>query len=100
VLRGLADLMSKDYSAEFKRRFADGNTGGVTITMMEHEFDFTKLTVKLLRERIDQGGAGTIDRPRKNNRYPGALASRRRSLSAWQGRLQNPALVCWRSLLS
>lgn len=92
--------MSKDYSAEFKRRFADGNTGGVTITMMEHEFDFTKLTVKLLRERIDQGGAGTIDRPRKNNCYPGALASRRRSLSAWQGRLQNPALVCWRSLLS
>ena len=69
-MRGLADLMSKDYSAEFKRRFADGNTGGVTITMMEHEFDFTKLTVKLLRERIDQGGAGTIDRPRKNNRYP------------------------------
>lgn len=26
--------------------------------------------MKLRRERIDQGGAGAIDRPRKNNRYP------------------------------
>lgn len=33
-----ADLMSKDYSAEFKRRFADGNADGVAITILQHEF--------------------------------------------------------------
>ena len=38
--------------------------------MLQHEFGLTKSTVKLWRERIDQGGVGAIDRPRKNNRYP------------------------------
>ncbi|VWL86736.1 Helix-turn-helix domain protein [Collinsella sp. AK_207A] len=63
-------MLSKDYSAEFKRRFADRYADGATITALQHEFGLTKSTVKLRRERIDQGGAGAIDRPRKNNRYP------------------------------
>ena len=62
--------MSKDYSAEFKQRFADRYADGATIAMLQHEFGLTKSTVKLWRERIDQGGVGAMDRPRKNNRYP------------------------------
>lgn len=63
-------MLSKDYSAEFKQRFADRYADGATITMLQHEFGLTKSTVKLWRERIDQGGVGAIDRPGKNNRYP------------------------------
>ena len=63
-------MLSKDYSVEFKQRFADRYADGATITMLQHEFGLTKSTVKLWRERIDQGGVGAIDRPRKNNRYP------------------------------
>lgn len=63
-------MLSKDYSAEFKQRFADRYADGATITMLQHEFGLTKSTVKLWRERIDQGGVEAIDRPRKNNRYP------------------------------
>ena len=63
-------MLSKDYSAEFKQRFADRYADGTTIAMLQHEFGLTKSTVKLWRERIDQGGVGAIDRPRKNNRYP------------------------------
>ena len=79
-------MLSKDYSAEFKQRFADRYADGATIAMLQHEFGLTKSTVKLWRERIDQGGVGAIDRPRKNNRYPpGVQASRRRSLSPRRG---------------
>lgn len=63
-------MLSKDYSAEFKQRFADRYADGATIAMLQHEFGLTKSTVKLWRERIDQGGVGAIDRPRGNNRYP------------------------------
>lgn len=63
-------MLSKDYSAEFKQRFADRYADGATIAMLQHEFGLTKSTVKLRRERIDQGGVGAIDRPRKDNRYP------------------------------
>ena len=63
-------MLSKDYSAELKQRFADRYADGATITMLQHEFGLTKSTVKLWRERIDQGGVGAIDRPRKNNRCP------------------------------
>lgn len=62
-------MLSKNNFAEFKWRFADGYNDGVTITMMQYEFGLTKSTVKLWRERTDQGGVGTIDRSRKNNRY-------------------------------
>ena len=63
-------MLSKDYSAEFKQRFADRYADGATIAMLQHEFGLTKSTVKLWRESIDQGGVGTIDRSRKNDRYP------------------------------
>ncbi len=63
-------MLSKDYSTEFKQRFADRYADGATITMLQHDFGLTKSTVKLWKERIDQGGVGAIDRPRKNNRYP------------------------------
>lgn len=63
-------MLSKDYSAEFKRRFADRYADGATITMLQHEFGLTKSTVKLWRKRIDQGGVGAIGRPKRNNRYP------------------------------
>lgn len=69
-LRQGVDLPSGDYSAEFKQRFADGYADGATIAMLQHEFGLAKSTVKLWRERIDQGGVGAMDRPRKNNRYP------------------------------
>ena len=49
-------MLSKDYSAEFKQRFADGYNDGVTITMMQYEFSLTKSTARLWRKRIDQGG--------------------------------------------
>lgn len=63
-------MLSKDYSAEFKQRFADRYADGATITMLQHEFGLAKSTVKLWRERIDQGGVGAIDRPRRNSRHP------------------------------
>ena len=49
-------MLSKDYSAEFKQRFANRYADGVTITMLQHEFGLTKSTVKLWGGRIDQGG--------------------------------------------
>ena len=69
-------MLSKDYSAEFKQRFADRYADGATITMLQREFGLTKSTARLWRERIDQGGVGAIDRPRKNNRYPQELKLR------------------------
>ena len=57
-------MLSKDYSAEFKQRFAGRYAGGATITMLQHEFGLTKSTVKLWRERVDQGGVGAIGRGR------------------------------------
>lgn len=63
-------MLSKDYSAEFKQRFADRYADGATITMPQREFGLAKSTARLWRERIDQGGVGAIDRPRKSNRYP------------------------------
>lgn len=63
-------MLSKDYSAEFKWRFADRYADGATIAMLQHELGLTKSIARLWRERIDQGGVGAIDRPRKNNRYP------------------------------
>ena len=54
-------MLSKDYSAEFKQRFADRYADGATIAMLQHEFGLTKSTVKLWRERIDQGGVGAIE---------------------------------------
>ena len=53
-------MLSKDYSAEFKQRFADRYADGATIAMLQHEFGLTKSTVKLWRERIDQGGVGAL----------------------------------------
>ena len=38
--------------------------------MLQHEFGLAKSTVKPWRERIDQGGVGAMDRPRRNSRYP------------------------------
>ena len=63
-------MLSKDYSAEFKQRFADRYADGATIAMLQREFGLAKSTARLWRERIDQGGVGAIDRPRKSNRYP------------------------------
>ena len=57
-------MLSKDYSAEFKQRFAGRYAGGATITMLQHEFGLTKSTVKLWREWVDQGGVGAIGRGR------------------------------------
>lgn len=34
--------------------------------MLQHEFGLSKPTVKTWRERIDRGGVGAIDRPRRN----------------------------------
>ena len=59
------------YIDEFRRETADYIIStGRPITERCAEFGLTKSTVKLWRERIDQGGVGAIDRPRKNNRYP------------------------------
>ena len=69
-------MLSKDYSAELKQRFADRYADGATITMLQREFGLAKSTARLWRERIDQGGVGAIDRPRKNNRYPQELKLR------------------------
>lgn len=63
-------MPSGDYSAEFKQRFADRYADGATIAMLQHEFGLAKSTVKLWRERIDQGGVGAMDGPRRNSRYP------------------------------
>lgn len=38
-------MLSKDYSAEFKQRFADRYADGATIAMLQHEFGLTKSTV-------------------------------------------------------
>ena len=40
-------MLSMDYSAEFKQRFADRYADGATIAMLQHEFGLTKSTVKL-----------------------------------------------------
>lgn len=87
--------MNKDYSAEFKRRFADG----VTITMLQREFGLTKSTVRLWREKIDQGCVETKDGPRKNNRCPrnSSFASPKPICVARA--TTNPTLVCWCSFL-
>ena len=63
-------MLSKDYSAELKQRFADRYADGATVTMLQREFGLAKSTARLWRERVDQGGVGAIDRPRKSNRYP------------------------------
>ena len=63
-------MLSKDYSAEFKQRFADRCADGATITALQREFGLTKPTVKLWRERADRGGVGAIDGPRRSDRYP------------------------------
>lgn len=63
-------MLSKDYSAEFKQRFAGRHADGATITVPQHELGLTKSTVKLFWGRTDQGGAGAIGRPRKNSRCP------------------------------
>ena len=76
--------MGKNYSAEFKWRFADGYNDSATITMMQYEFGLTKSTVTLWRERIDQGGVGTMTGRGRTTATPGAQASRRRSLSSWR----------------
>ena len=62
-------MLSKDYPAEFKRRFADRYEEGASITVLQHEFGLSKSTVKLWREGIDQGGVEAIDGPRKSRRY-------------------------------
>ena len=62
-------MLSKDYSAELKQRFADRYADGATVTMLQREFGLAKSTARLWRERVDQGGVGAIDRPKKNNRY-------------------------------
>lgn len=72
-------MLSKDYSAEFKRRFADRYADGATITALQREFGLTKSTVKLWRERADRGGAGAIDGPRRSDRYP-----RSSSFASWK----------------
>ena len=61
-------MLSKDYSAEFKQRFADRYADGATIAMLQHEFGLTKSTVKLWRERIDQGGVGAISAARETTK--------------------------------
>ena len=63
-------MLSKDYSAEFKQRFADRCADGATIAMLQREFGLAKSTARLWRERIDQGGVGAVGRPRKSNRCP------------------------------
>lgn len=62
-------MLSKDYSREFKEAFARRYSEGATITALVKEFGMTKSSVKLWRERIDQGGVDTIDRPSKNKTY-------------------------------
>ncbi len=62
-------MLSKDYPAESKRRFADRHGEGASITVLQHEFGLSKSTVKLRRERIDQGGAEAAGRPGKSRRY-------------------------------
>ena len=69
-------MLGGDYSAEFKQRFADRYADGATITMLQREFGLAKSTARLWRERIDQGGVGAIDGPRKSNRYPQELKLR------------------------
>ena len=54
-------MLSKDYSAEFKQRFAGRYADGATIAMLQHEFGLTKSTVKLWRERIDWSGYNRLD---------------------------------------
>lgn len=62
-------MLSKDYSREFKEAFARRYSEGATITALVKEFGMTKSSVKLWRERIDQGGVDAIDRPSKNKTY-------------------------------
>ena len=69
-------MLGGDYSAEFKQRFADRYADGVTIAMLQREFGLAKSAARLWRERIDQGGVGAIDGPRKSNLYPQELKLR------------------------
>ena len=69
-------MLSKDYSAEFKQRFEDGYNDGATIAMLQRERGLAKPTARLWRERIDRGGVGAIDGPRRNDRCPPGLELR------------------------
>ena len=62
-------MLSKDYSREFKEAFARRYSEWATITALVKEFGMTRSSVKLWRERIDQGGVDAIDRPSKNKTY-------------------------------
>lgn len=54
-------MLSKDYSVEFKRGFADRYADGATITTLQYELGLTKSTVKLWRERIAWIGYTNLD---------------------------------------
>ena len=63
-------MLSKDHSAEFKRRFADRYADGATVAMPQRELGLTKPTARRWREGTDRGGAGAIDGPRRSDRCP------------------------------
>ena len=44
--------------------------------MMQYEFGLAKPTARLWGERIDRGGVGAIDRPRRNDHCPQGLELR------------------------
>lgn len=69
-------MLSKDHSAEFKRRFADRYADGATVAMPQRELGLTKPTARLWREGTDRGGAGAIDGPRRSDRCPQGLELR------------------------
>ena len=62
-------MLSKDYPAESKRRFADRYGEGASITVLQHEFGLSKSTARLRRERIDRGGVEATGRPGKSRLY-------------------------------
>lgn len=59
-------MLGKDYPRELRERFAGRYAEGATVTMLQKEFGLPKSSVKSRRERMDEGGAGAIDRPGKN----------------------------------
>ena len=69
-------MLSKDYSAEFKRRFADRYADGATVAMPQRELGLTKPTARLWREGTDRGGVGAIDGPRRSDHCPQGLELR------------------------
>lgn len=69
-------MLGRDYSAEFKQRFADRYADGATVAMLQRELGLTKSTARLWREGIDQGGVGAIDGPRRSDRCPQGLELR------------------------